>query len=371
MPLLWTMYGLKVIMTLLLFALCGVSLAGAAGVGTFSIEKTSTDVSVNGFGIATLYMDNTWDPKADDVFIYLTWDPAVLQYVSTDWKVGNSVSATLNSPGELFLQYADWTNQYPTGRVSIADINFKGLAEGQTTMDLRVDHVRSHIAASPTNFVDLTQSAVTTPGVFAVGAGGAIPTATMTSLPTVTLAPTGTLTQLPTVTLVPTGTMTLLPTVTIDPNMTFTTMPTVTPIGTQTFPTVTPIGPISGSDGGSEDYTGVLTATPTVTATSTATMTATMTGGATPTTGTGTDVTGTTTATPGATMTPDTGMPTVTETIDMGTPVVTTIGVTPVDTTAPTTRPPTTATTAAGLDALPLAVGVLAGIALLVAGRRR
>lgn len=365
-------------MALLLFTLCGVSLAGAAGVGTFSIEKTTIDVGVNDFGIATLYMDNTWDPKPDDVFIYVNWDPAVLQYVSTDWRVGNSVSATLNSPGELFLQFADWTNQYPSGRVPIADINFRALMEGQTTMGLRIDHVRSHVAASATNFVDLTPSSLSNPGVFAVGAGGVVPTGTVTMLPTVTLgptgtttpigtgtvAPTGTTTPIGTGTVAPTGTVTMMPTATIDPNMTFTPVPTSSPIGTVTVPTAVPIGPVAGAGGGSEDYTGALTSTPTVRVTATTTVTGTVT--ATPTTDTGMGVTGTPTVTPGFTMTPDMGTPgTIVTTME------TTVGVTPVDTTMPTTRPATPATTRAGLDALPLlAMGVLAGIALLIAGRR-
>ncbi len=92
------MHRWKVTSALLLFALRGIHLACAAGVGTFSIEGSTTGFGVNQFGLATLYLESTWDPRADDVFIYVTWDPNVVRYVSTDWKVGNSVAASLKHP---------------------------------------------------------------------------------------------------------------------------------------------------------------------------------------------------------------------------------------------------------------------------------
>ena len=51
---------------LLLASLSVVGLASAAGVGTFSLEQTKS-ADVGQIGVATLYMDNTWSPKADDV----------------------------------------------------------------------------------------------------------------------------------------------------------------------------------------------------------------------------------------------------------------------------------------------------------------
>ena len=75
----------------------------AAGVGTFSIEQTTVNVGVGQFGIATLYMDNTWQPPADSAILTLSWDPAVIQYVSTDWKVGNSVAATPGGNNQLAI----------------------------------------------------------------------------------------------------------------------------------------------------------------------------------------------------------------------------------------------------------------------------
>ena len=91
-------------MTLLVAALAVVGLASAAGVGTFYLEQTKS-ADVGQIGVATLYMDNTWQPLADDVYAYVSWDAASLGYISTDWKVGNSVSATLNGTNSLFLPW--------------------------------------------------------------------------------------------------------------------------------------------------------------------------------------------------------------------------------------------------------------------------
>ena len=165
-------------------------------------------------GVATLYMDNTWQPPADDVWVTVKWDGAVLGYVSTDWKVGNSVSATLNGTNSLFLQMADFTNKYPNGKVAIADINFKALTAGSSAMTLTVDHVRAH-EGTDSNFAELTPSAVANQGTFTVAAGTLTPTVT-TVVPTVTGNVTGNVTVVPTVT----GNVTVVPTV-----------PTVAPTG--------------------------------------------------------------------------------------------------------------------------------------------
>jgi uncharacterized surface protein with fasciclin (FAS1) repeats len=288
------MHRLKVMLALLLLASCGVPLAGAAGVGTFSIEQTTPNVGVGQFGIATLYMDNTWEPPADSVILHVGWDPALLEFVSADWKVGNSVSATLNSPGDLTMSFADWANKYPSGRVPIADINFRGVQAGQVTMGIRIDSVRSHVGVSPTDFTELTQSSLSNPGIFTVGQGGGTVVPTVPVGPTGTVTPTVTGTVMPTLTVEPTVTGTVMPTLTVEPTVTGTVMPTLTPVATVTpIVTVTgittgvPFVPSNGLTSGSEDYTGVVTRTATVTPTATGTVTgtATVTPGATPTDG--------------------------------------------------------------------------------------
>ena len=165
------MHRLKVMLALFLLAFGGISLASAAGVGTFSIEQTTVNVGVGQFGIATLYMDNTWQPPADSAILTLSWDPAVIKYVSTDWKVGNSVAATPVGNNQLTLSFADYTNKYPAGRVPIADINFQGLTAGQSTMSIAITSVRSHVGVSETEFTDLTASSLSNPGDLHRGPG--------------------------------------------------------------------------------------------------------------------------------------------------------------------------------------------------------
>src|SRR5665647_239914 len=86
-----------------MLSLSVVGLASAAGVGTFSLEQTKS-ADVGQIGVSTLYMDNTWQPPADDVWISVKWDGAVLGYVSTDWKIGHSQGAELNGTNELVLK---------------------------------------------------------------------------------------------------------------------------------------------------------------------------------------------------------------------------------------------------------------------------
>ncbi len=190
-------------MVLLLASLSVVGLAGAAGVGTLYLEQTKS-ADVGQIGVATLYMDNTWQPAADDVWVTVNWDGAVLGYISTDWKVGNSVSATLNGTNSLFMQMADFTNKYGNGKVAIADINFKALTAGSSTLTPVIGHVRSHEGTS-SNFTDLTPSAIANQGTFTVAPGTLTPTVT-TIVPTgnvTTVVPTGNVT-----TAVPTGNVT-------------------------------------------------------------------------------------------------------------------------------------------------------------------
>ena len=193
-------------MVLLLASLSVVGLAGAAGVGTLYLEQTKS-ADVGQIGVATLYMDNTWQPPADDVWVTVNWDGAVLGYISTDWKVGNSVSATLNGTNSLFMQMADFTNKYGNGKVALADINFKALTAGSSTLTPVIGHVRSHEGTS-SNFTDLTASAVANQGTFTVAPGTLTPTVT-------TIVPTGNVTVVPTG-----GNVTVVPTV-----------PTVAPTG--------------------------------------------------------------------------------------------------------------------------------------------
>src|SRR5665647_3928280 len=99
------MNATRVLMVLLLACLSVVGLASAAGVVTFSIEQTKS-ADVGQIGVSTLYMDNTWQPQADDEWVTVKWDGVALCYVSNDWMVWNSVSAKLNGTNSLFMQMA-------------------------------------------------------------------------------------------------------------------------------------------------------------------------------------------------------------------------------------------------------------------------
>ena len=109
-------------------------------------------------------MDNTWQPQADDVWVTVKWDSAALGYISTDWKVGNSVSATLSGTNSLFMQMADLTNKYGNGKVAIADVNFKALAAGSVPLTITVDHIHGHTGTDVTTFTDMTPSATANRG---------------------------------------------------------------------------------------------------------------------------------------------------------------------------------------------------------------
>jgi len=250
-------------------------------VGTFSVQQTTPGVGVNQFVVGTLYMDNTWEPLADDVYLYVTWDPAVIQFISADWRLGNTKQATLNSPGELYLQFADFANKFPNGNTPVADINFRAVGEGTTSVEVRIDHVRSH---EGTTFVDHSQSTIASPGTITVGAGGG----GVTTVPTVPTVPVTTVSVLPTLTVPTYGTEPPVQTPTTAPVVTGGATGLPTPISTGTIPPLTrfPTGdatlvttlPTSVPDGGSypvqgssgiEGYTGFLTETPTVNETST------------------------------------------------------------------------------------------------------
>ena len=87
-------------------------------------------MGVGQFGIATLYMDNTWQPPADSVTLAINSGPdhyPVCQYRLEGRQLGRGRPA---GAGNLAFSFADYTNKYPTGRVPIADLNFQGVAHG-------------------------------------------------------------------------------------------------------------------------------------------------------------------------------------------------------------------------------------------------
>lgn len=235
---------LRQVLVLCLFALYGVAAVSAAGNGTFSIPAV-TGVNVSDNLTATVYLENTWSPKAADVYMHVTYDSSLLAFVGADFKIGNTVAATKDADNSIFLQFGDFTNGYPNGRFPIADLKFMATGAGVSPLTVSIDHVRYYVNNSP---VDIGDTAAVASGSVTIGS------TIINVTPTVTVPNT----TVPTV--IPNTTTTI-----------------VTPIQTVVIPTpfITPV-----YYSGSNDYTGVVATTvatttmpattaPTVTTTST------------------------------------------------------------------------------------------------------
>jgi hypothetical protein len=214
---------LRHVLVLCLFALYGIAAVSAAGNGTFSIPAIP-GVNVGDNLTATVYLDNTWSPKAADVYLHVRYDSSLLAYTGTDFKVGNTVAATPDAGNSILLQFGDFTNGYPNGRIPIADLKFNATGAGVSPLTLSVDHVRYYVNDTP---VDIGDTAAVISGTVTIGV---VTNITPTVIPTVTVP------------------NTTVPTVVI-PNNT-----TITPV--QTAVTTTPEAQINYA--GSNNYTGVV-----------------------------------------------------------------------------------------------------------------
>jgi hypothetical protein len=223
---------LRQVLVLCLFVLYGITAVSAAGNGTFSIPAV-TGINVSDNLTATVYLENTWSPKAADVYMHITYDSSLLNYTGADFKIGNTVAATKDADNSIFLQFGDFTNGYPNGRFAIADLKFMATGAGISPLTVSVDHVRYYVNDTP---VDIGDTAAVVSGTVTIGSGITNVTPTVT-VPNTTVP-----------TIVPNNTTTIV-----------TTIPTI-------VITTTPLPPVYYS--GSNDYTGVVatTALPTTTA---------------------------------------------------------------------------------------------------------
>lgn len=324
---------LRQVLVLCLFALYGIAAVSAAGNGTFLIPSVP-NVNVGDNLTATVYLDNTWSPKAADVYMHVRYDSSLLNYTGADFKVGNTVAATKDAENSIFLQFGDFTNGYPNGRFPIADLKFMAIGAGVSPLTVSVDHVRYYVNDTP---VDIGDTAAVVLGSVTIGTG--IPNVTPTIIPTVTVP------------------NTTVPT--IVPNNT---TPTVTPIQTTVIPT--PIAQVYYS--GSNDYTGVTAQTTTPVTTAPATI-APMTPEVTATVTTTMDGTAGQTPTPSVTI-PLTGTTPLTATT---TATAVTSPSAAVTTPAGTSVPASATTTqAAGADFGLLSLASIGAVALLFIARR-
>lgn len=212
--------------TLVLLLALGGTTAGAAGTGTFSLSNATAALGQT--GTTTLSLDATWDPPAAEVLLNLRYDPDLIRYEETRFLVGGTASATRIQPGTVLVQVVDPAGPLESG--PIAEVRFRGVANGSSLLGIEVERVRAEQGGRP---VQITDSAAVALGVFTVLAS---PAATATATPTATPNRTPAETTAPT-----------LPV----------TLPTLPP-------TLTPPTPATTALYG-DDYTGAVTSTATAT----------------------------------------------------------------------------------------------------------
>jgi len=247
----------KHLIVLLFFSICCIASASAAGTGTFSVSNVG-NVSVGETGVATVSVNNNWNPNFGDTYVFVSFDPTAVEYVSSTVKVpSNTTKVELVESGKVQISLGDFRHGYPTGSYPLAELTFKQLKSGSNPLTVSVDHVR-YWSSDLTTFTDITDTASAVSGVFSSGAVAASVIPGMNNT-TAFLASNGTpvnyvIPNLTNVTVTPTYTVAIA---------NITTIATVNPNVTYVIPT-----PFTQSNyAGSDDYTGVVTKTVTPTLT--------------------------------------------------------------------------------------------------------
>ena len=137
------------------------------GTGIFTITSVG-NVPVGSDGVVQLLVDNAWTPLFGDTYIDISWDPSVASYQSSTIKVLNTTAA-ISSDRSLRIMLGDFRRGYPQGRYPLADIRFRALRAGTTTLSVSVDHVRFWNEYF-TEFTDVTGTASGRNGIFSTGA---------------------------------------------------------------------------------------------------------------------------------------------------------------------------------------------------------
>ncbi|HOT94784.1 MAG TPA: hypothetical protein PK089_06315 [Methanoregulaceae archaeon] len=136
------------------------------GTGTFSVTSVG-NVPVGSDGVVQLLVDNGWSPLFGDTYIDISWDPTLIAYQSTRIRVLNTTAAISNDR-TLRIMLGDFRRGYPQGRYPLADITFRALREGTSTLSVSVDHVR-YWNDDFTEFSDITGTASGRNGLFSTG----------------------------------------------------------------------------------------------------------------------------------------------------------------------------------------------------------
>lgn len=242
----------KHLIVLLLLSICCIASASATGTGVFSISNVG-NVAVGETGVATVFVNNNWNPNFGDTYVDVTFDPSAVAYVSAVVKVpSNTTDVKLDGNNKVRISLGDFRNGYPTGSYPIAELTFKQLKSGINPLTVTVDHVR-YWSSDLTTFTDVTDTASAVSGVISTGAVAASVIPGMNNT-TAFLASNGT----PVGYVIPNLTnVTVTPTYTITNITNVTTIATVNPNVTYVIPTVSTLGYYAGSN----DYTGVVVKT--------------------------------------------------------------------------------------------------------------
>ncbi len=137
-----------------------------AGTGIFSITSVG-NVPVGGDGVVQLIVDNGWSPLFGDTYIDVSWDPSMIDYQSSVIKVLNTTAAS-SSDRSVRIMLGDFRRGYPQGRYPLAEITFRALREGTSTLSVSVDHVRLW-SDDFSEFTDITGTASGRNGIFSTG----------------------------------------------------------------------------------------------------------------------------------------------------------------------------------------------------------
>lgn len=138
-----------------------------AGTGIFYVTSVG-NVPVGADGVVQLVVDNGWSPLFGDTYIDVSWDPSLVDYQSSKIKVLNTTAA-ISSDRSVRIMLGDFRRGYPQGRYPLADITFRALREGSSTLSVSVDHVRLW-SDDFSEFTDITGTASGRNGIFSTGA---------------------------------------------------------------------------------------------------------------------------------------------------------------------------------------------------------
>jgi len=135
------------------------------GNGTFYFQQAGP-ARVGEIGAVTLYMENTYQCPATEVWLEIAWDAAVLGYNGTDWRIGGPNLTESAGTNELVLKFTDVTNGDTSGSRAIAEITFQVLNASVSPLGITIVRGESHFGPDPADLFDWTSLATARAGTF-------------------------------------------------------------------------------------------------------------------------------------------------------------------------------------------------------------